>query len=186
MIVIVVISILASITVVAYTGVQGKARDAIRMQHGRQIAQALSIYYTDHGNVIGSSEGAGRNGWGIGWFNKGGPNDPSPEVVDEAYTKSILDVLVEGGYLSPSVHDPSGASAFAAAEQAGQYAYMKYHCGDYTSATPTTAYIFLKLESISESERMTSEGLCPEGDDNIFVKSSFDNYGMNYWIKVGR
>lgn len=44
LIVIVVVAILAAISIVAYTGVQERARDAQRLNHGRQISQALQLY----------------------------------------------------------------------------------------------------------------------------------------------
>lgn len=49
LIVIVVIAILASISVVAYNGIQARARDAQRKHDIQTIARALELYYIDHG-----------------------------------------------------------------------------------------------------------------------------------------
>jgi general secretion pathway protein G len=49
LVVIVVIAILAAITVVAYNGIQVKARDSQRKQDVKTIAKALELYYIDNG-----------------------------------------------------------------------------------------------------------------------------------------
>lgn len=49
LIVIVVIAILASITIVAYNGVQQRARDVRRVSDAQAIVQALEIYRLDNG-----------------------------------------------------------------------------------------------------------------------------------------
>lgn len=49
LIVIVVIAILAAITIVAYNGIQQRARDASRKQAVAQILKGLELYYTDKG-----------------------------------------------------------------------------------------------------------------------------------------
>lgn len=50
LIVIVVIGILAAITIVAYSGVQSKARDTARTSDIKQVQKALELYYVDVGN----------------------------------------------------------------------------------------------------------------------------------------
>ena len=49
LIVIVVIAILAAISIVAYTGIQQRARDAQRANDIATITKALELYYIDHG-----------------------------------------------------------------------------------------------------------------------------------------
>lgn len=49
LIVIVVIGILAAITIVAYNGIQGRARDSQRVSDVRSIQKALEIYKTQNG-----------------------------------------------------------------------------------------------------------------------------------------
>lgn len=54
LIVIVVIAILAAISIVAYNGIQERARDSQRVQDVKTIAKALEIYYLDN-NTFPSS-----------------------------------------------------------------------------------------------------------------------------------
>lgn len=49
LVVIVIIAILAAITMVAYNGIQGRARDAGRLSDIETIAKALELYYGDNG-----------------------------------------------------------------------------------------------------------------------------------------
>ena len=95
LIVVVVIAILASISMVAYGGVQARARDAQRQQDTRIIAQALEMYYLDNGNYPAASCSANcvvNEGWSTtndgSWSNLASalvpkyiselPSDPKP------------------------------------------------------------------------------------------------------------
>lgn len=49
LIVIVVIGILAAITIVAYSGIQTRARDSFRSNDMGQIKKAIELYYVDNG-----------------------------------------------------------------------------------------------------------------------------------------
>lgn len=60
LIVIVVISILAAITVVAYNGVQQRARDSGRMQKLRDIAKSIELYKIDNGRYPQIQDGGGN------------------------------------------------------------------------------------------------------------------------------
>lgn len=60
LIVIVVIAILASITIVAFNGVQARARDSVRMQKLKEIATALERYYNDNGDYPHIQDGSGN------------------------------------------------------------------------------------------------------------------------------
>jgi general secretion pathway protein G len=50
LIVIVVIGILATITIVAYNGIQQRGRDARRLSDIKSVEQALQLYYADNGS----------------------------------------------------------------------------------------------------------------------------------------
>ncbi|MBC7869077.1 prepilin-type N-terminal cleavage/methylation domain-containing protein [Candidatus Saccharibacteria bacterium] len=50
LIVIVVIGVLASISIVAYSGVQSKARDTVRSNDIAQVKKAIELYYVDNGS----------------------------------------------------------------------------------------------------------------------------------------
>lgn len=60
LIVIVVIAILASITVVAYNGIQGRARDNGRIAKIQGIAKAIELYKVDNGRYPPILDGNGR------------------------------------------------------------------------------------------------------------------------------
>ncbi len=64
LIVIVVIAILASITAVAFNGVQQRARDSDRRSAVTTIAKALELYYTDNGQYpVSSGSTVINNSW---------------------------------------------------------------------------------------------------------------------------
>lgn len=63
LIVIVVIAILAAISVVAYTGVQTRARDSARTDSIAKIKKALELYKIDHGRYPGATANPGSAGW---------------------------------------------------------------------------------------------------------------------------
>lgn len=60
LIVIVVIGILAAITIVAYNGVQVKARDSARISKVNSIAKAISLYHADNGRYPPILDGQGN------------------------------------------------------------------------------------------------------------------------------
>lgn len=59
LIVIVVIAILATISVVAYKGVQSRARDALRIDKVTKLARALELYKVDKGYYPPIKDGSG-------------------------------------------------------------------------------------------------------------------------------
>ncbi len=59
LIVIVVVAILATISIVSYKGVQGRARDSIRMSKLQDIAGALELYKLDNGRYPPIDDGGG-------------------------------------------------------------------------------------------------------------------------------
>ncbi len=63
LIVIVVIAILAAISVVAYTGIQTRARDSIRTDTIAKIKQSLELYRAENGGYPGTTANPGFEGW---------------------------------------------------------------------------------------------------------------------------
>jgi prepilin-type N-terminal cleavage/methylation domain-containing protein len=61
LIVVIVIGILASISIVAYTGVQSRAKDSVVSSNIAQVTKALEIYYQRTNSYPKSAEW-GRNG----------------------------------------------------------------------------------------------------------------------------
>ena len=159
LIVIVVISILAAITSVAYVETQQEARDARRKSDLTIIENAMKAYKMENGDFVTTSSGCGSGGNGNGWYNS-------------AYSGflSIDECLVNSGALATSVVDPSGTTGCASSSEPCR-AYMKYSCGEVT-------YLMASLES---------EPSMMDGPTNVACGSgaNYDTaYGMNYVVKV--
>jgi prepilin-type N-terminal cleavage/methylation domain-containing protein len=88
LIVIVVIGILAAITVVAYTGIQGRTRDSVRMAALSSIAKALDAQYAVNGVYPDGGGGCLSSPWWNCW----------------GYQSSNR--LVEAGYIASMPQDP--------------------------------------------------------------------------------
>ncbi len=159
LIVVVVIAVLASIGLVAYSSVQARARDSIRKSDLTAVQKALSLFYTDQGHWIETGSGCGSNGDGQGWFNYSGGTYPA----------SIASCLTSAGYTNRNFIDPTGG--LTSSPTAG-YTYMKYHCG---SGAALRVFIYAKLESEPQSGTAT-DGTCASTLDT--------NYGMNYYVQV--
>lgn len=65
LIVIVIIGILAAITIVAYNGIQGRARDTQRAQDMQTIVKALEIYKATNGVYPAAVGTANASGWEV-------------------------------------------------------------------------------------------------------------------------
>lgn len=63
LIVIVVIGILAAITIVAFNGIQERARDAKRQSNIQAVAKALEMYYVDNGRYPNFGSGMSSTAW---------------------------------------------------------------------------------------------------------------------------
>lgn len=161
LVVIVVIAILATISAVVYSGAQARARDSIRKNDLAEIKKALFLYNVDKGTWMDMGSGCGYEGDGNGWVNytDGGPD----------YSKSIMNCLVEAGYVSRDFKDPTGGVQSTSSQG---YAYMRYWC-DW--AETVRVYLYAKLETLPQSSTAT-DGTC---NDNLDT-----NYGMNYYIQV--
>jgi len=90
LIVIVVIGILAAITIVAYNGIQGRARDAQRVSEMNRLKTSLDIYFTLNGQypTCGSTLCTTTGGWGdIATLPVTPPvrNDPSNSATQWGY-----------------------------------------------------------------------------------------------------
>ena len=164
LIVIVVIAILAAISVVAYNGIQQRARDNIRKQDLAQLAKALKLYSVDNGNHVSTGSGCGNGGNGEGW------------VSTPTYTKSIVACLMDGKYIDKNIVDPSGCvsnTTFPNCQQPTTTAYMKLNC---SSGGSEYAYLLARTESeaVAKPAELTS---CPN-------HSWWEFYGMNYAVRV--
>lgn len=159
LVVIAVIGILATISIVAYSGVQARARDSLRKDDLATIKKAMLLYHMDHGDYIEAGSGCGYNGDGQGWFNYSGGSYPA----------SIASCLTSGRYTDKDMIDPTGGKT--STPTAG-FTYMKYNCG---TGDAEKVYVYAKLESLPQSSTAT-DGTCASTLDT--------SYGMNYYVEV--
>lgn len=154
LIVIVVIGILAAISIIAFNGVQSRARDTERKYDLAQLAKAIHLYSVDNGHF--AETGCG-NGTGSGWlgtdYDTTGPYLP------------INTCLTQGGHLPKVLVDPSGLNSCSGLTC---YAYMKYSCASGT-------WLFAHLETLPQTTTDT-DATCASTWDTA--------YGMNYVLKV--
>ena len=66
LIVIIVIAILVTLVITAYSNVQAKARDTKRLSDAKAITKALQLYALENGNVLQKSF-SGSGSWHTGW-----------------------------------------------------------------------------------------------------------------------
>lgn len=157
LVVIAIIGILSSIVLVSVQGARAKARDGQRMHDLSQIKTALVVYNDDLSNWIETGSGCGWSGNGNGWFN----------YVGGSYLKSIAQCIVDAGYISTEIIDPTRGRT---SSPTSGYAYMKYHCG-----TPRRVYVYAKLETKPQNSTATDGTCCPSCDSS---------FGMNFYLQV--
>lgn len=108
LIVIVVIAILASISVVAYNGIQQRSRDSIRKSDINALAKALELHFVDRGSYTQPE-------------NRG--TDYSTDGSGDWATDSDLRDLVTGGYVQKLPIDPTNNASY-------YYSYEPWNAGD--------------------------------------------------------
>lgn len=160
LIVIVVVAVLAAISVVAYNGIQQRARDTKRQQDVAQIAKLLQIYASNTSSPMWDGSGCGASGNGQGWFNY---QDGAPL----SYPKSMMQCLIDAGVTSSVIRDDS-----ISCEGTSCRAYMKYTC---TQSGQTVTYIFTNLETGTHNGT-EANGTCYPALSTL--------YGMNYFVKI--
>ena len=155
LIVIVVIGILAAITIVAFNGVQQRARDTQRRQNLNDLAQVISTYNLDNNSYVTSGGGAAN---GQGWVNGGSPTIPK--------------VLADAGLLASAtaIRDPR----CLAGELSGCSGYLKVNCG----SPATRSVLMARLESLPTGQAAPA---ALTGCDNT---SYWSTYQMNYYVEV--
>jgi len=160
LIVIVVIGILAAITIVAYNGIQARARDNIRINDLSEIAKSLQLYAIDKGPMTNGS-GCGSGGNGGGWF--------SYESPANSYPKSVANCLKDTGYIQKDILDPSGSVTCTGLSCR---AYILSGC---TQGGALSMYIYANLETVGHASIDTDATCDPNKDINV---------GSNYFVKV--
>lgn len=156
LIVIVIIGILAAITIVAYNGIQARARDNVRKQDLAQLSKALKLYAVnvgDYAEALCGSGGSSSYGWLVSDYDGVGPLKP------------INTCLTEDGHLTKALIDPGG---LASCTGLTCYAYMKASCAGGT-------YLYAHLEALPQAST-DLDGTCQASWDTA--------YGMNYIVRV--
>lgn len=153
LIVIVVIGILAAITIVAYNGIQSRARDTQRAQDISTLIKALEIYRINNNGVYPTATPAGSDGgWESSWADPNfmeyleiskKPLDPSNNSTYRyryyKYTAGYLGCdAAKGGYYVLSVYFENASSKPVGKSLA---------CTSYNLADAGTAYIMAKYDN---------------------------------------
>jgi general secretion pathway protein G len=139
LVVIVVIAILASITIVAFRGIQGRARDSQRVADMSAIAKALEIYKSQFGDypiAVGNSSG--------GWEISSNPNGNQP------FLKSLVDAKI----ITTVPLDPvnTGDMSISGSKV---YAYYRYPAG-YAGCDATKGPYYVLLARTGEASAKSS------------------------------
>ena len=157
LIVVVVIAIIAAISIVAFTGVQQRARDSVRKQDISAIIKAIHMYSNDVGDFADSGCGNGSgSGWLVSDYDGTGPNVPINDCILGKGPHTTQN------YLGTARRDPSGATTSPGA-------YMKASCGT------TGTFLMAKLETLPQDATAT-DGTCYSTWDS--------SYGINYVIRL--
>ncbi|MES2876767.1 MAG: type II secretion system protein GspG [Patescibacteria group bacterium] len=148
MIVVVVIGILASITVVAYRGAQGEARDTERRVDIADIREALELYYLDN-NTYPTSTGSTKI-------------NPSWVTSSDASWANLASQLVPK-YLPSLPVDPEGGTTTNPAISSGfNYDYIRLTNSWCATSSSKPGYLLAyRLESSPQERKI--DGDCPVG-----------------------
>lgn len=156
LIVIVVIGILAAITVVAYNGIQERARDTQRITDIAAIGRALQLWSIDSGKSFEVMNEGYHDAGATGYYNGnyGG--------------ESVQKVLSDAGFLPENIQGIAG------------HRYMLTRC---TNASDNRRVVMTGLEDAPE--QTVAEQLQGTGCNNTTIDHFISSYGMNYAIVVG-
>lgn len=160
LIVIVVVAVLAAISVVAYNGIQQRARDNVRKQDVAAIAKALQLYAVDKGGFMSTGSGCGGNGNGGGWYSYEGGS---------GYTTSISNCLISEKYVNKEILDPSGLRS------CGGLNCRAYFVTNCIQSSQHITYVYANLETVGHTSTDTDSTCSAVADTDI---------GMNYFVKV--
>lgn len=134
LIVIVVIAILAAITIVAYNGIQGRARDSQRVSDLKTIVKALEIYKANNGSYPNPVQTTNASGWEVSTTGTAATNFLSALVSTNGVSKIPIDPVNTG---DPASLNPSrGANEY-------EYFYYLYAAGSNGCDTTRGAFYVL-------------------------------------------
>jgi type II secretion system protein G len=174
LIVIVVIGILAAITIVAYNGVQARARDSQRLSDVKTIMKALEIYKINNGSYPAPNSTPNAAGWEVTTNGTTATNFLSALVSANGVTKIPLDPTNTG--------NPANLNPLWNANEY-EYFYYRYPAGTNScDATKGPFYVLgiTRMDTVaSGTSAPTSPGwACGTGDWTGFgawVTGSYTN-----------
>lgn len=147
LIVIVVIGILAAITIVAYNGIQARARDSIRNQDIKNIAKALELYYIDKG-----------------YYPNGNTYTPGSTAINSAWSTTADGswanlAAVLAPYIGKLPTPPGATSTAPATSEGNNYDYTGLSNSSYCGSSSGQTYL-LAYHQEAGSQTNTSIGTC--------------------------
>ena len=168
LIVIVVIAILASISIVAYNGIQQRARDTQRAQDMKTIAKALEMYYADNGRFPTSNCGTA-----------GVPACPASKKVNGAWATTsdgswnVLEAALVPKYISAVPKDPQASTSTPAAISGGyNYDYVYWVGGSCEPAQNQGYRINYRTEITPLKRELIGTCVDPNGVPAVYAGSS--------------
>lgn len=161
LIVIVVIAVLATIAIVAFRGVQERARDSQRKSEMAAVAKALELYYIDNGRFpAGSGSTVINSAWST--------------TADGSWA-NLLTALQP--YMKTLPQDPistPGSSVISSSSTGTNYAYFANTSGTYCGTAANQTYILVyRLEGADQENKLT--GTCTVSPLGPFGGSTSSN-----------
>jgi prepilin-type N-terminal cleavage/methylation domain-containing protein len=166
-IVIVIIAILATITIVAYAGVQGRARDDRRKTDVAAIAKAMEIYYDDNGRYPAVSGSTTIN---ASWAS-------SIDASWDGFVSSLTANATDSVPTDPRNVPTTGAVNTGVMFNANNYSYAVYvNAGSYCGSAVGQMYIIVyRLETATKETY--SDGVCTSNE----IGTGYYNAGASYY-----
>ncbi|HEX6461841.1 MAG TPA: prepilin-type N-terminal cleavage/methylation domain-containing protein [Candidatus Saccharimonadales bacterium] len=143
LIVIVIIGILAALVMVAYGGMQQRARDSLRQNDIKTIARALELYYSDNSRYPG---GSGSTTINASW-----------STTADASWQNLITALKP--YMSNAPPDPTSTPSVSVLGGTGfNYAYFSNTTGNYCGAAQNQMYILVyRFEGTSQTNTLNGD-----------------------------
>ena len=163
LIVIVIIAILATITIVAYNGIQQQARDAQRTRDIGEIVKAIQRWSIETGQDFSSMPAGHLSVPAQGWY-------------DVVYTgSSVKSYLVNSGYLPNALNDPINNKTGSV-----KYAYMIVEC---TSSDNKTRILLANMET-TQTQTVAQQLGSPACTSTTYTSYLGATYGMDFARRV--
>jgi type II secretion system protein G len=141
LIVIVIIAILAAITIVAFNGVQVRARDSQRRSDVAIITKALELYYIDNGKF---PNGNGSTTINAAWST----------TADSSWANLATALKPYAASLPSDPLSTSGSSVLTTGTPGTNYAYFADYVGSYCGNSASQTYILVyRLEGSTQANQ---------------------------------